>query len=134
MTEALRTCLQTVEHRQLFARRFGFPFLAVRTREAPPPVRPTRGPRTVLAHMGEAGLASAEPVEPPLEPLELPPSVFRRWSGRAAAVAAILFGAAFFAAALMPGRALAFLKGGTCQPPVGEWRNRRRFGKANRSL
>ncbi len=120
MTEALRNGLQTIEHRQLFARRFGFPFLAVRTREAPSPrIRPGRRPRTVLAHMGEAGLASAEPVEPPLEPTELPPSVFRRWSGRAAAVVAILLGAAFFAAALMPGRALALLEGRHVAKQVG---------------
>ncbi len=120
MTEALRNCLQTIEHRQLFARRFGFPFLAVRTPGAPEPrVRPARRPRTVLAHMGEAGLASAEPVEPPLEPADLPPSAFRRWSGRAAAVVAILLGAAFFAAALMPGRALALLEGRHVAKQVG---------------
>ncbi len=129
IADALRSCLQTVERRQLLSQRFGIPFFAVRARGMPKPRRqPASAPRPVFAHMGQSGVASAEPpVEIP-EPLEPPRSSLATWMLRGATALAILLGLGLFAAALMPGRALALFQGrheirevGVTQPaPVWE--------------
>ena len=93
-----------------------------------PRLRSGQAPRPVLAQMGESGLASAEPPVPILDPVEPPPSGLRIWGVRAATAVALLVGLGFFAAALMPERALALFEGrhaikeiGVAQPaPVWE--------------
>jgi len=97
VTENLRAALQTVERRQLLARRVGIPFLAVRSRSGRVKELPPL-PKQILAPIGGEIVHENDREEEPSIP------VARRWSPAFAIAAALLLGLGVIGAAVIPAR------------------------------